>query len=61
MKKMKNPSFWAEVVLKDCIHSDNVTNLENMSKKYIITDQQKAMFREIANEYIDKIKSIIEQ
>jgi len=58
---MKNPSFWAEVVLRDYIHPDNVANLENMSKKYIITDQQKAIFRQIAKEYIDKIKSIIEQ
>lgn len=61
MKKMKNPNFWAEVALRDCIHLDNVTNLENMSKKYIITDEQKTMFRKVANEYIDKIKAIIEQ
>lgn len=61
MEKMKNPHFWAEVVLRDCIHPDNVTNLDNMSKKYVITTEQKASFRQIAKEYIDRIKSIIEQ
>lgn len=56
---MNNPKYWAQIALQDMIFPDNVSNLEKMQTKYKITDEQKEQFRQLANDFINKVQLVI--